>query len=99
MKLAFLVESNDSTFRYTLISSEFMKSIEAKKRGPVHNDSIEFLLSVQKDKISISSQEETVTFHDIKMVQDISYNVCLPLENELITAVNVSVGNAQKSNI
>jgi DNA-binding SARP family transcriptional activator len=76
-----------------------MKSIETRKRGPVHNDSIEFLLSVQKDKISISSQEETVTFHDIKMVQDISYNVCLPLENELITAVNVSVGNAQKSNI
>ncbi len=99
IKLAFLVESNDSTFRYTLISSEFMKSIETRKRGPVHNDSIEFLLSVQKDKISISSQEETVTFHDIKMVQDISYNVCLPLENELITAVNVSVGNAQKSNI
>ena len=99
IKLALLVESNDSTHRFTLISSEFMKSIETKQRDPVHNDSIEFLLSVQKDKISISLQEETVTFYDIKMVKDISYSICLPQENELITSVSVSVVHGQKSNI
>lgn len=99
IKLVFLVESNDSIQRYTLISPEYIKSIEAKNTAFSDNDSIVFLLSVQKNKILISYEKETVVFHDLNIDKDISYHICLPAENEHITFAEVSIISTQKSNI